>query len=300
MRESWYAGPMVLPRSRGRAAALLGLSVAVGLILFALQVISFPRDTQVTVDYIIRSEGRFFLLVFGPAVAMTLLVQRGSPLGRILAIAMAPPYLLGLWQIVDPNGYGWVGHEAEWMGVVRPVLALVAFCLYLAGLCILPKDGRDGHAIWAGPLLVGLGWLAIEHGMLIGAGRDESDPLWVGAQITAANMEAVADTLHAYSVALAVITCGLALVRDQRAATIALALPYLVVLVFTSMNTPFDLAQYGATLVGPDEPPWYAPVYWTSCATMFIALLVSQPIGLSFTWRRRGDAARREAQRRMR
>jgi hypothetical protein len=43
------------------------------------------------------------------------------------------------------------------------------------------------------------------------------------------------------------------------------------------VNTPFDLGQYGATLVGPEEPPWYAPVYWASCAMMFIALLIPQP-----------------------
>lgn len=267
----------MLPRSRGLVAGLLGLSVAVGLVLFVLQVISFPWDTRVTVDSVIRSEGWFFLLVSGPAVAMTLLVRRGSSRGRILAIAMAPPYLLGLWQIVDPHGHGWSGHEAEWMGIVRPVLALVALCLYVAGLCILPEDGRDGHAIWAGPLLVGLGWLGIEHGMLIAVGRDESDPLWAGAQTTAANMAAVADALLAYSVALAMITFGLALVRGQPAPTIALALPYLLVLVFTSVNTPFDLGRYGATLVGPEEPPWYAPVYWASCATMSIALLIPRP-----------------------
>ncbi|MGW4799341.1 hypothetical protein ACWEPC_43695, partial [Nonomuraea sp. NPDC004297] len=251
------------------------LSVATGVILFVLRVVSFPRDTPVTVSYIIRTEGLFFLLAFGPAVVMTVFVLRGSRAGRMLALAMAPPYLLGQWQILDPHGYGWTGYEAGWMGVVRPVMVLVSMGLYVAGLCVLPKDERDGPTIWAGSVLTGLGWLAIEHGMLIGATRDEADPLFAGVQITAANLASVAAVLHAYSWVIAFITYALAIVHGRRAATIVLALPYLLVLVFTSLVSPFDFERGGATLVGPEEPPWYATVYWISCVVLFAGLWFS-------------------------
>lgn len=122
-------------KSRHVAAALLDLSVATGVILFVLRVVSFPRDTSVTVSNIIRTEGLFFLPALGPAVVMTVLVLRGSRAGRMLALATAPPYLL--------------------------------------------------------------------------------------------------------------------------------------VLVFTSLVSPFDFERGGATLVGPEEPPWYATVYWISCVVLF-------------------------------